>query len=175
MSDLREPIRERIAEIERELREMSVRRTKLEDLRGIMLAALTTEEALRNLKQADQPSLALHPTTDGRALADFLLKALKTGPKTLDQMKGLTTHLFPSDASSPGRSINITLVGLQKGGYVDRSNEDNTWFLVSPAGGNENGVLRKQDPVTAGGSSNGEDPVTTPPKSQFDPGSPHQH
>jgi hypothetical protein len=110
-------------------------------LRRSIEQTLAQEDALRgNASEISVP--VLHSSASGRGLADCLLQLLATGPKTLEQLKdkGAGWPLL-KDHNSPGRAINFALVGLQRGGYVERL-ENETWKLVSVRAGNEAGHPR---------------------------------
>ena len=99
---------------------------------------LAHEDALHGEGEVDESLVpAFHPTRDRRTLADLILQVLGTGPKTLEQLKELGTLWAPvKDSAFPGRAINFALVGLQKGGYVERL-ENGSWKLVPAKAGND--------------------------------------
>lgn len=130
-SDMRPALRERLREVEAELADMPARRTKLESLRDSLKAMLANEDALLDSDCVDESTVpAVHPTNDRRSLADLILLVLGTGPKTLDELKELGISWWPIRHSQfPGRAINFALVGLQKGGYVERL-QNGSWKLI---------------------------------------------
>jgi hypothetical protein len=130
--DIRPALWQRLRDIEAELDRMPERQRMLEELRDSLKALIANEDALRDEGEVDESTVpAFHPTKDNRTLADFIIQVLRTGPKTLDRLKFLgasVRHL--QDSNSPGRAINFALVGLQKGGHVERL-ADGRWKLVS--------------------------------------------
>ncbi|SRR5579871_3039507 len=131
-NDLRPAIRERLRAVEAELADLPLRQNKLEALRDALRAMLAHEDALHGESIDEALVPAFHPTQDRRTLADLILVVLGTGPKTLDQLKQVSTSWAPVRGSTfPGRAINFALVGLQKGGYVERL-ENGCWKLVPP-------------------------------------------
>lgn len=130
MTDITITLRERLKSIDDELLSLSRRREGLVKLRETVSEALAQEEALAN---PTQQQLVLHPTGRGSSssVADLILATLKRTqrPMTLDELKKDLARFFSPDTQS-GRSINITLVGLQRGGHVERRN-DGAWELVS--------------------------------------------
>jgi hypothetical protein len=136
-NDLRPAIRERLRAVETELTDLPQRQKKLEALRDSLKAMLAHEDALHGEGVDESLIPAFHPTRDRRTLADLILLVLGTGPKTLEQLKELGTTWAPvKDSPFPGRAINFALVGLQKGGYVERL-ENGSWKLVPEKSGNE--------------------------------------
>jgi hypothetical protein len=118
----------RIKAIDTELVELTRRREALSTLRRSVEQTLAQEDALhREVEQIP----AIHPTKSGMGLADLLLRLLESGPKSLEQLKeaGAGWPLL-KDHNSPGRAINFALVGMQKGGHVERLPNE-TWKLIS--------------------------------------------
>jgi len=137
-NDLRPALRERLRAVELELADLPHRQKKLEALRDSLRAMLTHEDALHGDSEVDESLVpAFHPTHGRHSLADLILRVLGTGPKTLDDMKKLGT-LWPQvkDSTFPGRAINFALVGLQKGGYVERL-ENGSWKLIPEKSGDD--------------------------------------
>ncbi len=144
-NDLRPALRERLHAIELELADLPHRQKKLETLRDSLKAMLAHEDALHGEGEVDESLVpAFHPTRDRRSLADHILLVLGTGPKTLDQLKetGLTWPQV-KDSTFPGRAINFALVGLQKGGYVERL-EHGAWKIVPEKFDNEGEFPKKK-------------------------------
>src|SRR5258708_29799163 len=136
-TDLRPAIRDRLHAVETELADLPQRQRKLEALRDSLRAMLAQEDALHGEGVDESLVPAFHPTHDRRTLADLILLVLGTGPKTLEQLKELGTSWAPvRDSAFPGRAINFALVGLQKGGYVERL-EGGAWKLVPAKAGND--------------------------------------
>jgi len=136
-NDLRPAVRERLRAVEAELADLPLRQKKLEALRDSLKAMLAHEDALHGEGVDESFVPAFHPTRDRRTLADLILVVLGTGPKTLDQLKELSSSWAPvRDSTFPGRAINFALVGLQKGGYVERL-ENGSWKLVAAKAGTE--------------------------------------
>jgi hypothetical protein len=133
--DPRPDLRKRIRTIETELAEMDERRPRLVKLLATYKALLTQEDAVHENQtdsDVDEKMVpAFHPTRDNRTLADLILRVLGTGPKTLDELKdiGAETWAPIKDSTFPGRAINFALVGLQKGGYVERL-KNGVWKIV---------------------------------------------
>jgi hypothetical protein len=127
--DIRPALRQRLKAIAEERANIAARLKRLERLETLALELIAEDD--NNLPTANnQASLPLHPT--GRSsLSDFLMSALRTGPKTLDELKAIPelAH-YTRAALHPGRAINFALVGLQKGEHVERL-EDGTWKLAS--------------------------------------------
>jgi hypothetical protein len=137
-NDLRPAIRERLRAIEVELADLPHRKMKLEALRDALKSMLAHEDALHGEGEVDESLVpAFHPTRDRRTLADLIFLVLGTGPKTLEQLKELGITWAPiRDSAFPGRAINFALVGLQKGGYVERL-ENGSWKIIPAKAGNE--------------------------------------
>ncbi|HEU5273947.1 MAG TPA: hypothetical protein VFU97_09810 [Xanthobacteraceae bacterium] len=135
-NDLRPAIRERLRAVEAELAELPQRQKKLEALRDSLKAMLAHEDALHGSDSVDEAMVpAFHPTNDRRSLADLILRVLGTGPKTLEELKEAGATWAPvRDSTFPGRAINFALVGLQKGGYVERL-DNGAWKLVPEKSG----------------------------------------
>src|SRR5258708_30337237 len=130
-------IRDGLPAAEPELGALPQRQRKLEALRDSLRAMLAHEDALHGEGVDESLVPAFHPTHDRRTLADLILLVLGTGPKTLEQLKELGTSWAPvRDSAFPGRAINFALVGLQKGGYVERL-EGGAWKLVPAKAGND--------------------------------------
>jgi hypothetical protein len=137
--DLRPALWERLRDIEAELERWPERHRMLIDLRDSLKALIAHEAALRDDGEVDETTVPVfHPTKEkNRTLADFIVQVLSSGPKTLDRLKLLGTSLpHLMNSKSPGRAINFALVGLQKGGYVERL-KDGTWKLLSAKAENE--------------------------------------
>ena len=137
-NDLRPVLLERLRAVELELADLPHRQKKLEALRDSLKAMLAHEGALHGEGNVDESLVpAFHPTRDRRTLADLILLVLGTGAKTLEQLKEIGTTWPPvKDSTFPGRAINFALVGLQKGGYVERL-ENGSWKLVPEKSGND--------------------------------------
>lgn len=133
-TDIRPALWERLRAVEVELERLPDRQRMLEELRDSLKALIAREDALRDDDQAVDESVvpAFHPTKEkNRTLADFIVQVLRSGPKSLDRLKLLGASLpHLMNSNSPGRAINFALVGLQKGGHVERL-ADGTWKLVS--------------------------------------------
>jgi hypothetical protein len=143
-ADLRPAIRGRLRAVEAELADLPERQRKLEALRDSLKAMLAHEDALHGASDLDESLVpAFHPTRDRRTLADLILLVLGTGPKTLEQLKELGTSWPPvRESAFPGRAINFALVGLQKGGYVERL-ENGSWKLVPTRAGHDADLSQK--------------------------------
>jgi hypothetical protein len=130
-TDLRPALRQRLRTVEAELAELPFREKKLLALRDSLKAILAHEDDLHGEGEVDAAAVpAFHPTRDKRTLADLILVVLGTGPKSLEQLKELGVSWAPvRDSAFPGRAINFALVGLQKGGYVERLG-NGSWKLV---------------------------------------------
>jgi hypothetical protein len=144
-NDLRPAILERLRAVEAELADLPHRQKKLEALRDSLKAMLAHEEALHGDNAIDESMVpAFHPTNDRRTLADLILRVLGTGPKTLDQLKEIGAAWAPvRDSQFPGRALNFALVGLQKGGYVERL-DNGAWKLVPEKSGNNTDFPKKR-------------------------------
>jgi hypothetical protein len=129
--DIRPALRDRLKAVDGELLDLTRRREQLAALRASIEATLNHEEALHGGGDPIALAPAVHPSTSGMGLADLLLRLLADGPQSLEQLKSAGAgwpHL--KDHNSPGRAINFALVGMQKGGHVERLPDD-TWKLVS--------------------------------------------
>jgi hypothetical protein len=141
-TDIRPALRARLQAIEAELADLPHRQKKLADLRDSLKALLESEEALRTDGIDESLVPAFHPTGDRRTLADLIIRVLGTGPKTLEQLKEIGVSWVPvRNSTFPGRAINFALVGLQKGGYVERL-ENGAWKLAPEKSGNEKPTRR---------------------------------
>jgi hypothetical protein len=141
--DPRTTLRKRIRVIESQIAEIDQRRPRLVKLLATYKALLTQEEAVQGDGDIDETTVPVfHPTHDNRSLADLIVRALGTGPKTLEELKeiGMASWSPVKDSNFPGRAINFALVGLQKGGYVER--KDGVWKLVPARASKELGRLR---------------------------------
>jgi hypothetical protein len=129
--DIRPALRDRLESIDAELVDLTRRREQLAALRSSVEATLNHEEALHG--NADEAALApaIHPTPSGQSLSDLILRLLDGQPMTLEQLKnaGAGWPLLQGK-DFPGRAINFALVGLQKGGYVERL-ENGAWQKIS--------------------------------------------
>jgi hypothetical protein len=116
---------------------MDERRPKLLKLLATYKALLSQEDAVHSDSDVDEATVpAFHPTRDNRTLADLVLRVLGTGPKTLEELKeiGAETWAPIKGSTFPGRAINFALVGLQKGGYVERL-KNGAWKIVPSKAG----------------------------------------
>lgn len=130
MSDIRAALQGRLKSIDDELMRLSKRREHLSKLRETVSTALAQEEALMGAIP-DQPELVLHPTGGRGSLANDVINALSKGSRTLDDLKRISASWFPEGyEKQPGRAINFVLVGLQRGGYVERL-ESGAWQLTN--------------------------------------------
>jgi hypothetical protein len=127
--DIRPALRQRLKSIDAELLDLTRRREQLTTLRSSVEATLNHEEAVHGNADPMYVAPAIHPTQSGRGLADLLLRLLEGGPMTLDQLKdaGAGWPLLKGK-DYPGRALNFALVGLQKGGHVERL-ENGAWKL----------------------------------------------
>lgn len=109
-------------------RAMAAQRNRLNLLAMSLQETLDREEQL--LTPLDPNAIPeMHPS-GGENLSDLLLEALKTGPKSLEELKRLGAKWRPLQESNfPGRALNFALVGLQKGNHVDRTKTGH-WKLV---------------------------------------------
>jgi hypothetical protein len=138
MADLRSALRNRLKSLAAELAEVGRRHEQLLRLQNTIEAALIQEEALHAaagratsapIDDADDGPFLARP--DSRSLSKLLVAALRDGPKTLEELKQIGTAWFIGiDDKAPGRAINFALVGLQKGGHVERL-VNGAWNLVS--------------------------------------------
>jgi len=128
--DIRPALRDRLKSIDAELLELTRRREQLTALRSSAEATLNHEEAVHGNADPMYLAPAIHPSNSGRGLADLLIRLLKAGPMTLDELKnaGAGWPLLQGK-DQPGRSLNFALVGLQKGGHVRRL-ENGAWALA---------------------------------------------
>lgn len=148
-NDLRPAIHERLRVIEAELADLPNRQRKLEALRDSLTAMLAHENALHSDGVDESLVPVFHPTDDRRGLGDLIIRVLGTGPKTLDQLKEIGANWAPvRDSPFPGRAINFALVGLQKGGYVERL-ANGPWKLVTIKTGNDPGQPVRRRKVRA--------------------------
>jgi hypothetical protein len=117
-----------MAELGRQKEAIEAQSNRLWYVRNALQEAIDQEESL--LKPLDPTSIPeLHPGADN--LSDLLLATLKrSGPLKLEQLKKLAVRWAPlQDSNFPGRALNFALVGLQKGGHVDRQ-KDGSWVLT---------------------------------------------
>jgi hypothetical protein len=139
-TDPRLPLRSRIRYIDGQIAEIDVRRAKLLKLRNTYEMILSQEDSLDDgvltdleadgVDEAAVP--AFHPTSRG-SLADYIIKVLGTGAKSLEELKFVAAQFQwgpLKESNFPGRALNFALVGLQKGGHVERQ-ENGKWKLVS--------------------------------------------
>jgi hypothetical protein len=135
MSDLLNILRERLKTISAEMSELARRREQLARLKQTIEAAIIQEQALQAgaARSATPPTEppdedVIHAAGAGN-LSNLLMDALSSGPKTLEELKVLAISWFPDALEkSPGRAINFALVGLQKGGHVDRL-DNGAWTI----------------------------------------------
>jgi hypothetical protein len=138
-TDTRPALRARLKSIDVELMEVARMAEQLRQLKHTLEAALIQEEALQAKRVSAgitvQPQLELEAEIEvvsSSSIAELVTGALKSGPKTLEELKQITDWYFDSDEKSPGRAINFALVGLQKGGHVQRL-ENGAWQLSGNA------------------------------------------
>lgn len=136
-------LRKRVRAIENQIADMDERRPKLVKLLATYKALLDQEEVMQSDGEIDEATVpAFHPTHDNRSLADLIVRVLSTGPKTLEELKeiGVASWAPVRESNFPGRAINFALVGLQKGGYVER--KDKVWKLAPARAAREMGHAR---------------------------------
>jgi hypothetical protein len=131
-TDSRPALRERLRAVEEELARLARRQEILLEFRERLRVLIANEDMLHGEGDVDETTVPpLHPTGGNRSLSDYILRALATGPKTLEQLKQVGSHWGPlRDSNSPGRALNFALVGLQKGKYVERL-KDGSWKAIS--------------------------------------------
>jgi hypothetical protein len=138
-SPLAAALRERLKTIDAELTELSQRRERLARLRKSVEATLAEEEAVETVHHlvaaplvAGSPVLGA-PQLTQKNLSDWIVAALRNRPRDVDDLKQVLANApMLRDHRSPGRAINFALVGLQKGGHVERL-ADGKWKLSSGA------------------------------------------
>jgi hypothetical protein len=72
-----------------------------------------------------------------KSLSDWIVSALRTQPRSLEDLKRLLANApMLRDHEWPGRAINFALVGLQKGGHVERASKTacGSWLTRSETG-----------------------------------------
>jgi hypothetical protein len=121
-------IENEISDLQRQQQAIGAQSHRLHMLQRSLQETLDREEEL--LTPLDPNAIPeMHPT-GGENLSDLLLEALKTGPKSLDDLKKIGANWQPLQKSNfPGRALNFALVGLQKGNHVDRMKSGH-WRLV---------------------------------------------
>jgi hypothetical protein len=131
-------LRERLNAVDEELAAMTRRRGILLELRSALEALIAKEEQVRGEGEIDETIVpALHPTGANRSLSDYIVRALATGPKSLEQLKQVGAHWGAlRESNSPGRALNFALVGLQKGKHVERL-KDGSWKLIPAKAGDD--------------------------------------
>lgn len=123
MPDIRPQLRQRLREIAAHRRELQERfeaqMTALERHETKIQALLEAEDALLVSSRQDIKAPTVVPN---KTLRDYVLGALADGePRPLKELKNLARQAaWPIDEASSGRAINFTLVGLQRGGRVER-------------------------------------------------------
>lgn len=129
MSDLAPILRLRLKSIDGEVADLDRRREQLLRHKQTIEAALLQEQALAATRSAAEMTGTISPddpdagveeeAPQERAnLSQLLIGALATGPKALGELKIMLDPYF--EAGANGRAINFALVGLQKGGHVER-------------------------------------------------------
>jgi len=139
MIELTHMLRQRLISINAELVDITRRHEKLTALKGTIEAAILQEDALAASRDAnmsgvmprDNPDAAIddeEASAPSPKLSQLLLDALADGrPKDLGELKAILDPHFPDGAN--GRAINFALVGLQKGGHVQRLALTKSWRL----------------------------------------------
>jgi hypothetical protein len=139
MNALATMLRERLKSLKGEMADLDRLREQLARHQETIEAALIQEEALSAGRTAsglpddiphDDPNASVSDDSveDRQTVAELVLGILSTGPKTLEQLKMVAAPYFSSESKAPGRALNFALVGLQKGGRVERI-ENGVWQL----------------------------------------------
>lgn len=132
-------LRDRLDVIDAEIAELEQRLAMLRDHKNLIETLMAQEKALL----ADTPLTAVPLTTgppilgapqltqNEPSLSDWITKALRSGPRDLDDLKRVLANAPAlKEHPSPGRAINFALVGLQRGGHVERL-DNGKWKLSS--------------------------------------------
>lgn len=136
--DIRPSLRSRLKSVDAQLVELAQRREALVNLRRSIEQTLAQEDALRGNSSGRsitiiRPAMSSAADLSSTSIGDTIMQHLASGPKTLGQLKEALGRLpILKDHNSPGRAINFALVGLQRGGRVDRL-ENESWKLASGA------------------------------------------
>lgn len=149
-------LRERLDAIDAEVAELDRRRELLlkhKDTIEALMAQEKTLSALENVQLAAKslttgpPILGTpQPTPNEPSLSVWIVKALRSGARDLDDLKRVLANAPAlKEHQSPGRAINFALVGLQRGGHVDRL-DNGKWVLSSAESQKE----KRDHPAIAG-------------------------
>ena len=118
--DFKIALRNEIKTLQDERVSLSARLAKLDSREKLLRALLAQDEG-----PDSEPIVFESDST----LSPLILDALKGGPKSLSELKKIGENWPQLRASrSPGRSINFTLVALQRGDHVERS-DTGLWKL----------------------------------------------
>ena len=131
-------LRDRLDAIDAEIAELEQRRALLCDHKKLIETLMAQEKALLT----DMPLTAVPLTTgppalgapqlmpnESTSLSDWITRALRSGPRDLDDLKRVLANAPAlKEHQSPGRAINFALVGLQRGGHVERL-DNRKWKL----------------------------------------------
>jgi hypothetical protein len=137
MIDLSPMLRLRLKSIDVEMAEMDRRREQLLRHKETIEAALIQEQALAASRSAagmpeaspDDPDHGVDEEAPAERanLSKLLMAALSSGSKNLAELKVILDPHFPGGAN--GRAINFALVGLKKGGHVQRNKVTGYWRI----------------------------------------------
>lgn len=143
MVELTQMMRQRLKSISDELVDLDRRRQKLLSLKQTIEAAILQEDALSAARSVsdmsgvmpdDNPDGVIddeEATAPSPKLSELVLAALADGPKNLDQLKEILAPQLGGEVN--GRAINFALVGLHKGGHVQRNAITRSWRLPPSA------------------------------------------
>ena len=127
MKNITTDLEERLEEVADERSRLQRQLDALAD-RETTLKSLLETEANRWGQQHRLPE-EFQGNGHGSLYGNFVLQALKQGERDLESLKRLALDMqLEFGNKSPGRAIHFALVGLQRRGLIDRTDDDN-WIL----------------------------------------------
>lgn len=127
MRDIRQDLRERLAEVEAQCAHHQRQVEALVEQERTLRALLNAEEARWPVQQPLIPGYETSKasvTKNGHSpLGRFLIERLATGGKTLPMLKSEAEHAgILLTSKHPGRALHFSLVGMARNGYVEKVN-----------------------------------------------------
>ena len=128
MRDIRTDLRERLNDLDRQLKAIEAQRVT------VVALLRAEEERFGNLE--NHPRVVAFDIKPVHNLSDLLRTYLADGGQLSTQRLAelAVSSRHPFGDKSPGRSVHFALVGLQRGGHVERC-ENGSWCLANGEGG----------------------------------------
>lgn len=123
--DIRDDLRDRLASIEEQEAQMAEALKRLGEQKAHYRRILEIEEGRYPL-----PGLLPNDPDTALPLAEFLIEALRTRPRTKEELREMAEQAgYFSDTDFPGRSIHATLTNLQRSSRV-RVGRDEKYHVI---------------------------------------------